>query len=207
MRCARLFGVVGLLLLLSGKAEALPELVVNGGFETGDFTGWTLVGDSTYLGVVDYNALSGEYVAELGPMGAASHLTQPVPTTAGAAYVVELFIANLGTAPDDIIDNHFSVTFGGTLLYEAFDLDTSNQFLQLTLTGIASGPSTLLDLAFRNDPSFFYLDDVSVMLPEPGTLALLLVGIAGLTSVRRARQSAPVALKRQPTVRHTSRPS
>ena len=33
MRCARIFGVLGLLLLLSGKAEALPELVANGGFE------------------------------------------------------------------------------------------------------------------------------------------------------------------------------
>src|SRR5688500_5217248 len=107
MRCARILGVLGLLFLLSGKAEALPELVVNAGFETADFTGWTLDGDPTYLGVVDYSVLSGRYGAELGPMGADSRLTQLIPTTPGAAYVIALFIANLGTAPDDTVENHF----------------------------------------------------------------------------------------------------
>ena len=72
-------------------------LVLNGGFETGDFTDWTLVGDTTdgtnvYDGVVSANSLadgtgpdyihSGTYGAFLGDNVLAT-LSQNVPTTPG----------------------------------------------------------------------------------------------------------------------------
>jgi hypothetical protein len=39
----------------------------------------------------------------------------------------------------------------------------------------------------RDDPGFFFLDDVTLVVPEPATLGLLGAGIAGLFFSRRRK--------------------
>ena len=53
-----------IVMLESGSAKA--DLVVNGGFETGDFTGWTLNGHNTLNFVSSENPHSGTYSAQAG---------------------------------------------------------------------------------------------------------------------------------------------
>ena len=48
----------------AGAAQA--NLVTNPGFETGDFTGWALSGDTTFTGVDGFSPHSGSFGAFLG---------------------------------------------------------------------------------------------------------------------------------------------
>ena len=47
-----LVAAAGLAFAMAGPAQAAPQpVLVNGGFETGDFTGWTQTGNTTFNGV------------------------------------------------------------------------------------------------------------------------------------------------------------
>ena len=73
------------------QIEIGQSIVQNGGFETGDFTGWTLVGDTVTWKLRVYNVVatdadfpgvvhSGNFGAFLGKDGYAATLSQTVPT-------------------------------------------------------------------------------------------------------------------------------
>jgi hypothetical protein len=55
----------------------------------------------------------------------------------------------------------------------------------LNFVGTATAASTALTFNFRDDPGFLKLDSASVSLPEPGTMALLAIGMTGLLLRRR----------------------
>ena len=140
--------------------QVLP-LVSNGGFETGDFTDWTLSGNVTNLFVTGSPIYvhSGNYAASLGPIGSLGYLSQMVPTVSGQSYLLSFWLENaVGGTP-----NEFSVSWNGNVIYDQVNLP---QFgwtnLQFTVTGAAASTNMLLQFGFRNDPQFFGLDDVSV---------------------------------------------
>jgi hypothetical protein len=67
---------------------SICNLVANCGFETGDFTDWTITGDDTFSfvessGDTGYPAHSGNFFALLGPVDADSFLSQSLTTVAG----------------------------------------------------------------------------------------------------------------------------
>ena len=81
-----LMSVTALCFLVTSPAWAAASIcdsiagnvIVNCGFETGDFTGWTLTGNTGFTGVTSGSPYvnSGTYGAYLGPVGSDGFLSQ-----------------------------------------------------------------------------------------------------------------------------------
>src|SRR5438105_10451918 len=81
---------MGLAVGIGGPAHAL-ELVTNGSFETGNFTGWTLSGNTGFTGVECPGAPfagpgDGNCDAFLGSVGSDGTLSQTLTTVPGQTY-------------------------------------------------------------------------------------------------------------------------
>jgi hypothetical protein len=72
------------------------NLVVNCGFETGDFTGWTRSGDPTYTNIDTPSAHSATYGLDIGPVNDLGFIAQNLATTSGATYSLCYWLLNLG---------------------------------------------------------------------------------------------------------------
>jgi hypothetical protein len=157
------------------------NLVTNGGFETGDFSGWTLAADSTRVTNNKSFLHAGRCGAQLGHADTLGSLSQTLPTAPGQSYLLSLWLANPpnsgGATP-----NEFAVQWEGATISSAVDVPfggwTNRQF-----TVTATGTNALLQFAFRHDPFFLALDDVSVVpIPAPAVaLRVSAVAPAGKT--------------------------
>ena len=177
-----------------GFAHAGSNLVTNGSFETGDFTGWTLSGDTTFTGVCDVSTCpggfapeDGNYAAYFGPVGDTATISQTIATIPGDEYSLSFYLANpVGGTP-----NYFSVTFGNSS-FSFTNFGVAFGWQQFTLTTVATTDQTNLSFTFRNDPSYWFLDNVTVQqsggsTPEPGTLVLFGSGALGLAGFARRK--------------------
>jgi hypothetical protein len=138
------------------------NIVSNGGFETGNFNGWTLNADTSTTQVGNRAGLvhSGRYGAELGQPSTLGYLSQTLPTIAGQTYLLSLWLTNpknsTGATP-----NEFQVQWEGATIYDSVNLPfTAWTNLQFTVTASASG--SLLQFGFRDDPYYLGLDDITV---------------------------------------------
>jgi len=184
------------LLLLMAMPAAQANLIVNGGFETGHFSGWTLSGNiyRTYESVVsssDFTPHSGDYSAEFGPFGSLAYLSQSFTTQIGTTYNLDFWLANQGGTPNSFavsVDNFASTLFSATDNPEAFGwTDYSKPF-------VATDTNTTLSFSFQQDPHYYYLDDVSVTggsanVPEPGTMALFAIGMVAMGAFKRGNKA------------------
>jgi PKD repeat protein len=164
-----------------------PGLVSNGGFETGDFSGWTLADSGIYgYDLVDtfYQSVpegmepyTGSYFARMGQSGAPAHLSQTLATTAGAHYLLSFAL----NSPDGATPNKFSVSWNGTILLSttnlaAFGPNPALAWTNLQFVVTATGPATVLQFAIQDDPTALGLDDVSVLPAQPQLLGLSVSG-------------------------------
>jgi hypothetical protein len=191
--------LAALALLLSGAGKARADFIVNGGFETGDFTGWTPNGG--FLGVSSnqdgFLAHGGDFFAFMGTVGGLGSLTQVVTDVAGQTDTLSMYLGSDGQTP-----NEFKVVWDGVTLYDQTNLpDTrgnSSQYNLLTFTVQATGSDTLT-IFERNDPGFLALDDVSLnpadasAAPEPASLTLLGIGVACSLGYAWRRRKQPAA--------------
>ena len=175
---------MGLAVGISGPAHA-AELVTNGSFETGDFTGWTLTGNTGFTGVECPGAPfagpgDGNCDAFLGPVGSNGTLSQILTTLPGRFYNI-----NFDFQPDGGQTSFFNAVWDAQpALFSATNAPAS-PYQVLHFTALATAATTSLSFNFRDDPGFLKLDSVSVAVPEPGTMALLGIGMAGLWWRRR----------------------
>ena len=177
------------LLCISIVSRAMGNSVVNGGFETGDFTGWTVNDPSgfTNIGPDPLFAHSGTYHANLGALGLIGTLSQNIVTTPGTVYNLSFWLTNDSGVPP----NEFDVLWNGVTIYSATNSAmfpyTNFFFPEL----VATGPSTALVFRYRNDDDFFRLDDVSVNVPDPAStlwLAFPTIGLLFLVNYRWSRR-------------------
>jgi len=184
---------------LAGAAGAV-ELVQNGGFETGDFTDWTLTGNTgaTYVGTSPNAPHSGAWAAELGAVGSDDFMSQVLTTTAGQVYNLSfwhIYAPNAGPIGNFAVLWNNVAVFGPVPSQSPPTPQVWTQYnLQVTGTG-----SDTLTIESRNDPSEQGIDDISVTaavrggVPEPATWALLLSGFFGAGALLRRRRGAMAA--------------
>ena len=157
--------------------------VGNGGFETGDFTDWTLNGDTLLNFALAYDdtnvagtdALpnvpdqsfvhSGIYGAYLGqwpfngdPVNGT--LSQTIPTAAGEKLQISFWLTSVADASNDPPTNGFAVFWNGSTLFMKTNVTASWTNMQYTV--FSSGSSGTLQFEFNNTPGAFGLDDVTV---------------------------------------------
>jgi hypothetical protein len=135
------------------------QLVQNGGFETGDFSDWSTAGDMADTAVTS-GALyvqAGNYGAELGPSGSLGFLSQNLPTSPGASYVVSCWL----DSPDGANPNEFLVAWNGTNIFDQVNMEETG-WTNMQFMVVASSTNSVLEFGFRNDDSYFGLDAISV---------------------------------------------
>ena len=177
---------------VAGQASAYgPNLITNGSFETGDFTGWSSTGAGPQFvaasGFDGITAQDGSYYAPLGAVGSDGYLSQTFTDTPGREYTASFYFTSDGGLPND-----FGVTGPGGLSLPTMFNVAASPWTNYYGYFIGSGSDTILFNA-RNDPSYLGLDNVSVVAtaPEASTWAMMMVGFAGLAFAGyRARRTA-----------------
>jgi hypothetical protein len=166
-----------------GAADG-QNLVVNGGFERGNLTGWTEGGDltqSVYDQVTTIDPHSGSYDLEIGAIGDNFDVSQNITTDPGATYQVEFWLANPGGTPSD-----FTASFGSTTLL-SLNNSAAQGYTEYIADVTATSSSSELLFVARQDPSFWYLDDISVVqITSPITNAGLMKATNGTLDLQNS---------------------
>lgn len=194
MRIKTLLVVAALVVFTSLGATAAfaTNLVNNGSFETGDFTGWNATDGSLELVVSGpfsaYNAAQdGQWYSVWGNIGADGVISQTIADTPGQHYTFSFWFASVGDDPSD-----FSASWNSSVLFSQTDPNTGVNWTQFSFDVVGTGSDTI-SFAGRDDPAWMALDNVSVSptgggtTPEPSSLLLLGSGALALGGVIRRK--------------------
>ncbi len=157
-------------LAMAAPAQAL-NLVVNGGFETGNFNGWVQLGNTGFTGVQcpgpGPTVAEGNCSAFFGPVGSVGSIAQGINLHVG-----QLYLLTFAFLPDGGTPSSFSVSFGGVTLLNLTNPAASG-YRSFSFAVLATAAAETLQFNFRDDPGFLFLDAVSLSVPEPASMGLL----------------------------------
>jgi hypothetical protein len=157
-------GTYSLVVVANGIASdpisfaAAPSLAQNGGFELGTFADWTPSGNFANCSISSTAPYvhSDLYGARLGPGGSLGYLSQTLATAIGQIYQISCWLYSAGGTP-----NEFSVSWNGAALFDQQNIGNTG-WTNLQFLASATAANTALAFGFRNDSSFFGLDDIAV---------------------------------------------
>ena len=187
---------LGWLLLLTATGARADNLIANGGFETGDLTGYSYSGNLVGVGgtnaAAPYGPATGNYNAYIGTVGALGTISQVFADEVGVPLTISYQLADpQGGSPSQFTSQFDGATLSSLVNSAAFGYTTYS--FDVTGTG-----SDTLSFAASNSPSFFEIDDVNAVedgaiadAPEPGVWGLLIVGIAIMGAALRYSPRRP----------------
>ena len=162
---------------IGGAQSLLFKLLVNqspvqnGGFETGDWTDWTLSNDiygSVVTAVSGISPHSGSYFAALGAGGSLGSLSQTLQTVPNQPYLLSLWL-NSPNVRGGNTPNEFSVAWNGNTLFDEINIPNTSGWTNLQFIVTATSVSSVLQFGERDDPWYLGLDDVN-LTPIPAAM-------------------------------------
>jgi PKD repeat protein len=172
-------------------------LVLNGGFETGDFTGWQTNGDLSATFVYGGSITaphSGNYRAVLGTTNSTGYLFQTLATTPAATYSLSFWLSVYVSTI-----NEFVASWNGSTVFDGKNMPLSG-WEKVDFPVTATGTSTVLQFGFRDDTGLLGLDDVSVVSLQLGIASVSLLGNALVLNAINGQAGSSYYLLTSPNV-------
>jgi len=186
-----LFVLLSLVIVGIASEVRASQLIVNGGFETGNLSGWTLSGDPN-VAVTTSFPHSGSFDLQIAARDGHAIISQTVATAPSTFYTLDYWLQNRDGGFNFFTAQWNGVNVPGSALTDASPFGYTEFTFHVLAT---SATSKVTFRGYHQSGNRYLLDDISLTaeaatVPEPSTLMLLGTGLAacfGCSVVRRRR--------------------